>query len=728
MKKLSVELQYCYGIKKLKFGLDFSQRKAYAVYAPNGSMKTSLAETFKNIAEGTQPRDRIFPKRPTVCKITDENGAILPKECVLVLPPYDEYLSPTEKTCTLLVNNALRKECEKLLADLEKSKETFLKAMKEQSGGSKKDLESEIAVTFTKTDDRNWPPSFYRALDRIKNELKDEKGAPFAEVAYDSIFDEKILAALQTKDFKKAIQDYIARYNELLAASNYFKKGIFEYYNASQIAKTLADNGFFNAKHTVTLNAKEKTEISTQKQLEDLISKELENITQDKELKSKFVEIKKAFEKNVTLRDFISYISSHESLLPHLANIDLFKEKIWKSYFKKNESLYTNILEEYHKVKSRREKIEEQARKEQTQWEAAIDLFNDRFFVPFALEAKNKIAVTLGAENILDLGYTFKDDGGAAQVEKEDLLKSLSQGEKKALYILNIIFEIEVRRHSNQETLFVIDDIADSFDYKNKYAIIQYLQEISEGPVFKQIILTHNFDFFRTVNSRFVDYEGCLMASKDSTKIELVPASGIRNIFVNDWKLNFFKDGKKRIASIPFLRNLIEFTREQNDADYIKLTSLLHWKSDSPSITQSELDTIYANLFGKLANSFPNSGTLVIDMIRQEAKDCLKAPAAVNFENKIVLSIAIRLAAEQFMAAKIADAPFLASITRNQTQKLLARFQEKHGGNVAAIKTLRNVALMTPENIHLNAFMYEPILDMSDEYLRKLYQEVSALK
>jgi hypothetical protein len=31
------------------------------------------------------------------------------------------------------------------------------------------------------------------------------------------------------------------------------------------------------------------------------------------------------------------------------------------------------------------------------------------------------------------------------------------------------------------------------------------------------------------------------------------------------------------------------------------------------------------------------------------------------------------------------------------------------------------VILMTPENIHLNSFMFEPIIDMSDEHLRKLY-------
>jgi hypothetical protein len=118
---------------------------------------------------------------------------------------------------------------------------------------------------------------------------------------------------------------------------------------------------------------------------------------------------------------------------------------------------------------------------------------------------------------------------------------------------------------------------------------------------------------------------------------------------------------------------------------------------------------------------------LVIDMIRQEASECLKAKDGINFENKIVLSIAIRIAAEEFMVNKINDATFAASIVSSQTQKLLAKFKELFSGEIDAIKTIQRVMLMTPENIHVNSFMYEPILDMSDEHLRKLYEEVLAL-
>lgn len=79
------------------------------------------------------------------------------------------------------------------------------------------------------------------------------------------------------------------------------------------------------------------------------------------------------------------------------------------------------------------------------------------------------------------------------------------------------------------------------------------------------------------------------------------------------------------------------------------------------------------------------------------------------------------------MVKKINDATFVASIDSNQTQKLFTKFKELFGSEVGAVEAIQRVILMTPESIHLNSFMYEPILDMSDEHLRKLYQDVQAL-
>ena len=40
---------------------------------------------------------------------------------------------------------------------------------------------------------------------------------------------------------------------------------------------------------------------------------------------------------------------------------------------------------------------------------------------------------------------------------------------------------------------------------------------------------------------------------------------------------------------------------------------------------------------------------------------------------------------------------------------------------------MEEVNIMTPENIHLNSFMYEPILDMDISELLNLYQKVQGM-
>lgn len=721
MDRVSIDLKHCYGIKALKRDFDFTKTRAYAIYAPNGVMKSSLAQTFADAANGEDSHDRIFTGRKTFRKIIDETGKDVEGERVLVVLPYDAEFGPTEQTSTLLVDAKLRKEYEQLHIDIEDAKAALLKSIRQQAS-SRRDFEEEIASAFTSGDD------FEVAVTRIRAELEKQKETPFAYVTYDVIFDEKVVTALEKKDLKEAIEDYIRRYNQLLAASTYFKKGTFDYYNAGQIAKSLAANGFFDAKHTVNLKATSGgiIEINTEKELEAVIAKEKEVIIKDKELRKTFDMVSKQLERNVELREFTRYLQENEPLLARMNNLPKLKEDVLKSYLKVHYSDYEQLMTKYDAAAKRKKEIEDEARRQRTQWEEVIAIFNQRFFVPFELEARNRIEVMLGDDQIIDLGFTYIDGKDTAKVEKPALMQVLSTGERKALYVLNVIFEIQRRNKGRQETLVVVDDIADSFDYQNKYAIIQYLKDISEDGLFKLIIMTHNFDFFRTIEGRFVRYSNCLMASKNEQGVSLAQAAGIRNVFANDWKGNFFADSKKKIASICFLRNLIEMTTGETDPNYQKLTSMLHWKSDSAKIKVSELDAIY-NAVCKTEGASGNADRLVHDLIREEADNCLVATLGLNLENKIVLAVATRLTAERFMIDKLRDDKFVAGIQFNQTQALIEKYKERFPKQEEAIKCLDRVALMTPENIHVNSFMYEPIVDMSDEHLKRLYSDVKKL-
>ncbi len=494
--------------------------------------------------------------------------------------------------------------------------------------------------------------------------------------------------------------------------------------------KSLGANGFFAANHSLVLQGPaESRTVKSPKEFEELVAEEKQRITDDEVLRKRLNLLEKALQRNENTRQFFAYVSEHVEVLPEFANIDLFRQKVWQSYLKSHEELFTRVVTLFANSEARQKEIEQAAAAERTQWERVIEIFNDRFFVPFRLSPENKHRVALGQEDVLKLVFKFEEGDESTDVAREELLSVLSNGEKKALYILNVLFEMEARKASGRETLFVIDDLADSFDYKNKYAIIQYLKEMAEHTNFKLILLTHNFDFFRTLLSRgVVTYKQCFMAQKGEAKVVLSQAEHVNNPFIRAFKLNFFSDGMQRVASIPFVRNILEYTKGTDDPDYMRLTSLLHWKHDSLGITNGDLDRIFKERFpGNESQAWHAASDPVVDLIYAQADCALQADEGVNFENKIVLSIATRLQAEKFMVGGLNDQAFTDAIDGNQTAVLFNSFKNRSCGTPESTATLDTVVLMTPENIHVNSFMYEPIIDMSDVALRSLYAQVKTL-
>jgi len=716
-----VVLKNCYGIKKLEHNFDFSKDNTYAIYAGNGMMKTSFARTFKDLSDGEDSKDLIFPDRKTIRKIVDENNNSINEDQVFVIEPYQEEFEP-EKVSTLLVKKELKEKYDKIHLEIDNKKEDILKKLKalEPLSGFKRDIEEELSETFNCRND------FFICLENLKTDILDGKVSGILDIVYSEIFNVKVINFLKTKDFKEKLEEYIEKYNELIDSSLYFKKGIFNHNNANNTSKNLEKEGFFKAEHSILLKkrgAEEKEEITKQKEFNRIINEEKNKILNNPELTNKFDEIDKAITKNIELRKFRNCLENNPEIIPELIDLNGFRKKLWISYLKEEKDIYTELLKQYQSGKKEIEEIIKQAKEEKTDWENVINIFNKRFFVPFKLKIENQEDVILNDE-VPSISFEFKDSSGEIRVEKDELLNVLSNGEKRALYVLNIIFEIQVRKKERQETLFIIDDIADSFDYKNKYTIVEYLKEIADEDIFYSIILTHNFDFFRTIKLRFVKYNNCYMVEKSDERIKLFNASYIKNPFLH-WKKNLHKNNEMMVASIPFVRNLVEYTRNEEDIDYKKLTSMLHIKSNSDSITISDLKNVFNNLLNTTL-SLDNSNKKVMDLIFELANSCLLSNENAKLENKIVLSIAIRLKAEMYMIRKINDISKTDNIKGNQTRKLFELFKE---GFVEeeSVKILEQVNLMTPENIHLNSFMYEPILDLSDIHLKHLYFNVDSL-
>ena len=94
-------------------------------------------------------------------------------------------------------------------------------------------------------------------------------------------------------------------------------------------------------------------------------------------------------------------------------------------------------------------------------------------------------------------------------------------------------------------------------------------------------------------------------------------------------------------------------TTGKADPNYHDLTAMLHLKSGSDAITVGQLDDIN-NSICKTDGASADPAKLICKLVAEEAKACLGEQVVMNLENKIVLTIAIRLGAERFMIDRIA--------------------------------------------------------------------------
>ena len=722
MTHLNIELEHCYGIKKLVQKFDFTHCKAQNIYAPNGFMKSSLAKVFKKLSENDIPEDEIYTNRETVCNVKDESENELIAESIFVIKPYDDTYK-SNKMSTLLVNQELKEEYENIHLSLDDKKTNIIRLLSSSSKENKNKIENIFLEAFGAGN-----LSIFEVLNNLRERIFDESESAFVGIPYPVIFNSKVESFLQRAGIQENLNKYIERYNTLVENSQFFRRGIFNHNNASNIAKSLDDNGFFRAEHTVNLHRQDGGESPTINSLDELsqmITDEENAILNDETLQTIFHNIDKEIVKNVELRNFRTLIEENQHLIPMLNNLNDLKKEFWISYLKEHREVIEELLNEYDDSRARISQILQIARSQSYKWHEVVKIFKERFIVPFELDIENKSSVVLQDE-APNIKFTYVDGEERKPIDKKKLIDVLSMGEKRALYILNLIFEIKAIQDSGIETLLLVDDIADSFDYKNKYAIVEYLNEILLTNQFYMIIMTHNFDFFRTIHSRLgIGRKNCYMAIKKEDEVVLEQGGYLKNVF-KTWKEQLNRNQTILISSIPFVRNLTEYIYSENSTEYLSLTSLLHIKNDTSSILLSDIETIFNRVLNQ-SYTFGDSRS-VYDLIFEQADRVSTLAENNKLENKIVLSIAIRLKAEEFMISKINDNDFVESIEENQTIKLFKKFCQLFPNEPDNINLLGQVNLMTPENIHLNSFMYEPILDMSDRHLINLYNEVKGLE
>lgn len=737
MKKLFINLQNCYGINKLNHEFDFIVEKdgkeiknnTFIIYAPNGVMKTSFTKVFKKFQSGTKKdlediKDHIYDKENLKeIKIDNQN---IDSNSIFVINSFESLYS-SDKMADLLID----KESKDQLEDVFEARNNLFGFLTNKSGIKKELLEEQIKQDFSiKSFLQNLNSDIFN-LNNIENDI-------FSNIVYAQIFDETVLKKIKSNEFQEKITEFLNKSDEIYSQYSYLKKGEFSLGKLKEIQKGLTANSFFVKENKIVLKGdNDENIISNLDDLEKTIGLIERSLQDTKEFKA--IEKTLSDAKGRILKDIIEKTPEIINELK-LQNIDKLRKKLWLSYIKDNEDIFQNLKNKYI-VFSENTNLKSF---DDTPWKEAYKIFKERFTVPFEMEISNKESSILG-ESLPKVIFKFWDKDNKKWIEKDrDRIEGdiLSQGEKRSLYLLNIIFDIEVRKKLSIETLFIIDDIADSFDYKNKYAIVEYLNDISKENNFYQIILTHNFDFFRTIQERILDsnkWNNSYIAQKNNEKIALIKAGSknITNPFDN-WKKTLNNNKKSLISAIPFIRNLVEYKDGNKSLNYLWLTHLLHQKQEvveegsivksTLEIRVSDLENIFSQVLKniKFEYSEEEKKKPVIDLI-YELSDLIINETITDeilLENKIILAIGIRLKAEEYMQNKISNK---SPIKGNQTGKLYQRYKDEFKNNKSEkekLRILESINIMTPENIHINSFMYEPILDMGINELVNLYKKI----
>ncbi|MGL6057875.1 MAG: hypothetical protein ACRC17_06135 [Culicoidibacterales bacterium] len=714
MQQIKMEFENCFGISKLVAEFCFQPGKSiYNIYAPNGTMKTSFAKSLKCLERGEQPQDLIYPDKEVKMEITKSNGESLNASEVFVVESYNSSYQ-SENLNLLIHNQELKKQYDGIQQNLEVKKQQLLTNLNSTNmffryGRDK--IESQISTIFGS---KILYENLAKSLDKLEAKTYPEF---FQNLKYKDLTDQKIQMLLSEPGIHDTIVEYMQRYDELIVTNDIFEKGKFDHINVTTIKNHLQKNNFFEAGNKLVL--KNGKTVQSEEELTEIVKLAMEEINSDSNLKTIFDKLDPAFERNEPSRQLKQLLKQYPELIPYLKSFSELKQSLLISTLQQFQAEIEELVGEYQEAKEKLQQIIETAKSEMSEWQEVVTLYNSRFDVPFTVAIGNQQDVILKQQKpVLKFNYNQE-----REVDEVKLQNVLSMGEKRALYLLNVIFEIEARKKLGKDTLIIIDDIADSFDYKNKYAIIEYLYDIKETSNLNMIILTHNFDFYRTVQSRLgVARSECKMVSKDETAITLIQGGYLKDVFSN-WR-NRVSEPKVMIAAIPFVRNLSEYLYGMKSESFEQLTTLLHWKQNTSEVTVANLQLVYKEVWQN-EKPLPNQQQKVVDVIFDEAEEINNSQKndQVNLEDKLILSIASRLYAEKIMT----NADGMGVIKDEdigKTRKLVEIYKQKTNSSSDQIKLLEQVVMMTPENIHLNSFMYEPILDLSNHHLKKLYQGI----
>lgn len=692
-------LENAYGIKKMIVSVDNSNKLFQdIIYSRNGVFKTSFSTCLYELSNGNEEniKDRITDTSATI-KLEIVNDGVSTnnfenKFIVFSREIYQKHhkkLSDYGKELELLTINQKDKETvEKLITGATEEPLIELKIKSKEIG-----LDFEKTIDLLGSKDLSY-------LDNIIYILKSIDEAPTVEITqvnFKKIF-QKSYDFIDSENFQSQVSNYINIVNKRVKEELFDDK--FDENNCLLFLNALKKEGFLNRdkKRGLIIQNKEYYDFT---EVEKLFKETIKKIADDPKVLEINKELLKTIGNSVEATNIKKEIVDNPILVKELS----FGKKNLVRIALKNLGVKTKYwLELLQKTKTELTEILSQVKDKKSYFEEAIDIYKKRFHPVFDIDLVNRQESMLG----LEVPYiVFKHKSNPTyELDEDKLYDILSSGEKTTLNIIKFIVEYISNQKNNP--IIILDDIVETFDYSNRYAFIEYINDMVSKSV-TLIVLTHNFEFYKTLSSRVRLRK--LVASVDKKGVVYIQKN--KNISKNMENILDISNEEMLYFAIPYLREAKTILQE----DTSLLTSCLHYKANTKSIRIKDILSFFPK-----KNLVIDEDKLYLDGLKEQVNK-MKDFDEYDIAKKTILSICCRV----FLEEKIIDnnINITEGINCNQFAYLKERYKDELNDDV--VQLMDKVQLATPEFIHGNVFMYEPLVDIDGKYLKEIYKEVIAL-
>ncbi len=343
-------------------------------------------------------------------------------------------------------------------------------------------------------------------------------------------------------------------------------------------------------------NIKDKFELSdetieTINKVISLIDNSIEN-NNEKEIIKLMKELRKSFENDLIIfKEIISKIKYINNIF-EIEETDLTNKTGDLQFFSYNSDIISQLSQKIDEFINYNKSVIETINKSNNELAKVISNSEDSInncLKSLGLQYKVKIDKNEIIENGIDNTSSYIILQSLNDIDvSESISDTLSYGEKSTLAFA--IFIQQVKVHSTENTIVILDDPISSYDIFRRYTTIDLLRALNKIHYKKIILLTHESNFITSIVSNFKNYSSVKPLLLNETNEGVITVTDLNCKY--DAEVNFYKNILlnpsntfticQRIIALRQLHDLYKFITGTNTnlSVYNYICKLLHYRKD----------------------------------------------------------------------------------------------------------------------------------------------------